>query len=158
MIRKQFGIKAIIVILCISISISIPSFLNDIKARKTILTDSIKVASPESQGMDSKLLQKADGFMAQTSANSFIVSRHGQVLFEKYYQGNNMYNSSNVFSVTKSFMSDLIGIAIDKGYIKDVDQKISAYFPEFFKTNTEHANKSSACFLIFPKSITSLRL
>lgn len=139
MIRKPFGIKAIIVILCISISISIPSFLNDIKAKKTILTDGIKVASPESQGMDSKLLQKADGFMAQTSANSFIVSRHGQVLLEKYYQGNNMYNSSNVFSVTKSFLSALIGIAIDKGYIKGVDQKISAYFPEFFRTNTEHA-------------------
>jgi len=33
--------------------------------------------------------------------------------------------------VTKSFTSALIGIAIDSGYIKDVDQKVLDFFPEY---------------------------
>lgn len=36
-----------------------------------------------------------------------------------------------MFSVTKSIFSVLIGIAIDKGYIESVDQKVLDFFPDY---------------------------
>lgn len=38
-----------------------------------------------------------------------------------------------IYSVTKSILSALIGIAIEKGYIKNVDVPIIHYFPQFDK-------------------------
>ena len=58
-----------------------------------------------------------------------IVEQNNQTLYKKYF---NNYNSDSLFndqSLTKSVVSILIGIAIDKGYIKSVDEKIVDYFP-----------------------------
>jgi len=37
----------------------------------------------------------------------------------------------HVFSVTKSIISALIGIAIDKGYLRSLDQKVLDFFPDY---------------------------
>lgn len=47
-----------------------------------------------------------------------IVQKNGIRLYENYFNGYLPDNAVHVFSVTKSVFSTLIGIAIDKGYIK----------------------------------------
>ena len=75
--------------------------------------------------------------------HSFLVSRNGQLTFEKYYKGSdqkwgtdlgvvsfNRETLHDLRSVTKSIVSILIGIAIQEGHIKNVDQPLSDFFPE----------------------------
>ncbi len=60
-----------------------------------------------------------------------IVLKNGQILYENYYNGYTANNTIHVFSVTKSIISILIGIAIDKGYIKSINQKVLDFFPDY---------------------------
>lgn len=51
-----------------------------------------------------------------------IVAYHNNELFLEDYRHNFMRNDTmNVMSVTKAITALLVGIAIDKGYIKSVD-------------------------------------
>lgn len=60
-----------------------------------------------------------------------IVQKNGIRLYENYFNGYLPDNAVHVFSVTKSVFSTLIGIAIDKGYIKNIDQKVLDFFPDY---------------------------
>lgn len=85
---------------------------------------------------------------------SLIVSRYGEILVEKYFHDHSSEKVHDVRSVTKSLTSILIGIAIDKGFIRDINEKISNYilplisnFDEDKKTITiEHLLTMSAGF------------
>lgn len=60
-----------------------------------------------------------------------IVIKNGEVAFESYLDGYNQNDTVHVASVTKSILSALIGIALDKGAIKSIGQNILDYFPEY---------------------------
>ncbi|PEC85411.1 6-aminohexanoate hydrolase [Bacillus cereus] len=63
--------------------------------------------------------------------NGMLVVQKGNVIFEKYYNGHGPDNAFHIASVTKTIISALIGICIDKGYIKSVDQRVIEFFPEY---------------------------
>ncbi|WDV48072.1 serine hydrolase [Clostridiaceae bacterium M8S5] len=63
--------------------------------------------------------------------NSFIIVKKGYIAYERYFNGYIETDTHNVASVTKSVISALIGIAIDKGYINSVDQKVIDFFPDY---------------------------
>ena len=71
---------------------------------------------------------------------SLLVSVDGQLVEEHYYHGATASRLANVKSVSKSIISLLVGIAIDRGHIVGVDQSVGDYFPEYFKpgANLEH--------------------
>lgn len=60
-----------------------------------------------------------------------IVQKNGTKVYEKYFNGYTDDNAVHVYSVTKSVLSALIGIAIDQGYIGSLDQKVLAFFPDY---------------------------
>lgn len=60
-----------------------------------------------------------------------IVQKNGTKVYEKYFNGYTADNAVHVYSVTKSVLSALIGIAIDQGYIGSLDQKVLAFFPDY---------------------------
>lgn len=60
-----------------------------------------------------------------------IVRKNGKNLYESYFNGADAEHAFHVFSVTKSVVSALIGIAVDKGYIQSVDQKVLEFFPDY---------------------------
>ena len=62
-------------------------------------------------------------------ANSVIVVNQGTIVREKYYNDFTYKTEFNTYSVTKSFTSTLIGIAIDQGIIGSVNDPIVSYFP-----------------------------
>lgn len=60
-----------------------------------------------------------------------VVLKDGNTLYENYFNGCTANSRIHVYSVTKSIISILIGIAIDKGYIKSVNQKVLDFFPDY---------------------------
>jgi CubicO group peptidase (beta-lactamase class C family) len=60
----------------------------------------------------------------------FIVIHQGEIVSENYYNSNNE-NEINIWSVTKSFISTLVGQAVDMNLIEDPDSSISFFFPEY---------------------------
>ena len=58
-----------------------------------------------------------------------------QIILETYYGRKTKESKFNVASITKSVMSLLIGIAIDKGYIQSVNERVMSYFPEYSFTD-----------------------
>jgi CubicO group peptidase (beta-lactamase class C family) len=64
--------------------------------------------------------------------HSLLVSQHGELIFEQYYNGTDPRRPANMKSASKSVISALVGIAIEQGYIDSVDASIADFFPEYF--------------------------
>lgn len=62
--------------------------------------------------------------------HSLLVSRGGELIFEQYYNRARRDRPANIKSASKSVISALVGIAIDRGLIPGVDTPIVTYFPE----------------------------
>ncbi|OCP00054.1 MULTISPECIES: serine hydrolase [unclassified Ensifer] len=54
-----------------------------------------------------------------------IVAREGKILVERGYRGNRVTDATNIKSASKSIISALVGIAIDKGLLEGPDQQIA---------------------------------
>ena len=54
-----------------------------------------------------------------------LVSRHGQILEQRAFNGHSVSETTNIKSASKSIISALVGIAIDRGVLEGVDQKIA---------------------------------
>ncbi|MFX0007455.1 MAG: serine hydrolase domain-containing protein [Promethearchaeota archaeon] len=91
-------------------------------------------SSPESQGLDSLRLVEMEDFIQSSSMrlaiDSLLIIRNGYLIYESY--PSDIYDENDkhlLYSVTKSFTSTLIGIAIDKGYIEGIYSNILDFFP-----------------------------
>jgi CubicO group peptidase (beta-lactamase class C family) len=86
-----------------------------------------------------KLFEKLSGaedwnnFLEKNKTQAFIVIKDGKILYENYFNDTQRDSIVTSFSVAKSFTSALIGIAIQEGYIKSVDDPITIYLPELAK-------------------------
>ena len=101
-------------------------------------------ASPESQGMDSNLLEHMLDkiWKKDLDIDSVSVVRNGYMVLDAYIYGNHSDRNHNLYSCTKSVMSALIGIAIDKGCIKDVNQPVLDFFPKHVAKNLDADKKA----------------
>lgn len=68
---------------------------------------------------------------------SLIIEKEGEMIYEEYRGGMDRNRTTNIKSASKSFLSLLIGIAVDRGDIESVDQEIGDYFPEYFELNPD---------------------
>lgn len=66
-----------------------------------------------------------------SNIGGMIVQQNGIKNYEHYFNGYTAGNAFHVFSVTKSVLSALIGIAVDQGYIRSIDQKVLDFFPDY---------------------------
>jgi CubicO group peptidase (beta-lactamase class C family) len=90
-------------------------------------------SSLEEQGMDPGRVGEGIEQLELTFPNphSLLIVRHGFLVLENYYRTYHPDESQDIASVNKSFLSALIGIAIDQGAIPGLDQKMMDYFPEY---------------------------
>jgi CubicO group peptidase (beta-lactamase class C family) len=70
-------------------------------------------------------------FLRSSKTVAFIVIKDNSVVYEKYFRGASESTLVNSFSMTKSLVSALVGVAISEGYIKSVDQTVADFLPEF---------------------------
>jgi len=135
---KKFNLSCSKKIFCI-LTLSLFAFLAENagceqpKKREYWPTSGWKTSTPEQQGMDSAKLQLADEFIQNRLPDAFslLVVKNGYLVFEKYYSWGSPEKIAVVHSVTKSVTSALVGIALEKGYLDSVDQKLIDFFPEY---------------------------
>ena len=75
-------------------------------------------------------------------ANSVILVKNGTIVYEEYYNDFSYNTKFNTYSVTKSFTSALVGIALDQGLIGSIDDLIWDYFPnQTFENDSSNKQK-----------------
>lgn len=106
-------------------------------------TQGWKTATPESQGMDSALLLDMLDVIWQNDLkiDSVLVVRNGYIVLDAYNYPRDAADRHNIYSCSKSVTSALIGIAIDKGFIKGVHQPVLDFFPEHTAQNLDSDKK-----------------
>lgn len=60
-----------------------------------------------------------------------VVLQDGHTVYEKYFNDCSQNEPVHVFSVTKSIISMLFGIALDQGYINSLDEKVIDFFSDY---------------------------
>jgi CubicO group peptidase (beta-lactamase class C family) len=102
-------------------------------------TEGWRSTAPEEQGLDPKILSEIDYDVKETfpAVKGVLVVRNGYVVFENYYQGYDRSDHHHVWSVTKSVISALVGVALKEDRIQSLDQRLSEFFPEHFGPGTD---------------------
>jgi CubicO group peptidase (beta-lactamase class C family) len=100
-------------------------------ARADWPTTEWSTSSPEAQGLDSQKLAEMLAAIdeQQPDLHSLLIIRNGYLVSENYFGSYQPDTRHQLYSVTKSFIATLIGIALDQGYIKGIDQRIVDFFP-----------------------------
>lgn len=70
-----------------------------------------------------------DDYLAKQRAAGIVIVHDGKVRFERYGLNFDAKGRWTSFSVAKSFTSTLVGAAIQDGYIKSLEDKVSLYIP-----------------------------
>ena len=137
--RKYFALYLL------SIFISLAFFYSYVSASVSYYpTNGWQISTPEAQGMHSKPIFemmaaiKEKGYLIQ---NVSIV-RNGYLVLDAYIYPFKDGQKHETYSVTKSVTAALIGIAIDKGYLRDVNQTITELFPNKNISNLDKLVKS----------------
>ena len=108
-------------------------------------TEGWQSSTPEQQGMDSEQLAEALDFLQEQddfNIHSLLIIRNGYIVTDAYFEPFTQGSVHDTASVTKSFTATLVGIAIDEGYIENVQQPVLDFFPDRTVANVD-ANKEA---------------
>lgn len=84
------------------------------------------------------LTKEENKFMGSLGTKAFLVFRGDSLLFEKYYETHARNTVSNSFSAAKTVVALLVGIAVEEGKIKSIDEPVGNYIPEFKDDDKQH--------------------
>jgi len=91
-----------------------------------------KSAPMSTVGIDPARMAEADAFARRDPlTRCLLVVKGGYIAFERYYGDGGPDRSTETWSVTKSFTSALVGIAIDQGFVNGVDDLMVDHLPEY---------------------------
>lgn len=108
--------------------------------------DGWEIAAPDTVGLDGERLCGIAARLAASNANvhAVVIARHGSLVFERYFPGYDepwgmgggrhefdAQTKHDMRSVSKSVVSLLVGIAIDRQLIKSVDEPVVKFFPDY---------------------------
>jgi CubicO group peptidase (beta-lactamase class C family) len=86
--------------------------------------------------MNTKFLNNLDSYLKMKHyrlVNAVLVYENGELVFERYYNKAGKDSRNHIKSVWKSILSLTLGICLDKGIIKDIDEPVKNYLPQFAK-------------------------
>jgi CubicO group peptidase (beta-lactamase class C family) len=86
------------------------------------------VAKDYNQREIAKALQD---YHVKNKSIAYVIIKDDSIRYEQYWEGYGPASLSNSFSMAKSYISILIGIAVDEGKIKGIDEPISNYLPSY---------------------------
>src|SRR5581483_5183363 len=101
------------------------------------------------------LCRMADRLVASgANVHAVLVARSGKLVFERYFKGDDEINGRransvafdadtlhNIKSATKSVTSLAVGIAVDRGLIRSVNEPIFSFFPELSDLRTPERDR-----------------
>ena len=114
--------------------------------------EAFSIASMSEAGLDSTIINKIDTAITNgtyPNIHSLLIVRDDKLVYEKYWAGkdqrwgddlglikHNQESLHDIRSISKSVVSACVGIAIDQGKIKNVDQRVFEFFPDYAKLDT----------------------
>lgn len=81
-----------------------------------------------------------EDFLQRSATTSFLVVHRGKIIDERYFGGYGKDDRATSFSVAKSFVATLVGIALKDGLIRSVDDDITDYVPSLRRSGFEGAS------------------
>jgi len=110
-----------------------------------------KAAKPyryaQGQRLSLPLTFSSDGTIFDTAAfledswtTGLLVIQADEIRLENYYRGNTESKQNISWSMAKSFISALMGIAVSEGYIKSIEDPVEAYAPELIGSGYERVS------------------
>lgn len=92
--------------------------------------------------MNLNMLNDFEQQLKKANIKSCLMIREEHLILEYYKNKKVKANPQKINSCTKSILSILIGIAIDKGYIKSISEPVSCYFPELIHNLVDPRKRS----------------
>jgi CubicO group peptidase (beta-lactamase class C family) len=104
--------------------------------------DDWKVSTPAEQGLNRMLVSELYLDAAEMERlYGLLVIKNGYLIAERYFNKGAVGQKTPIQSVSKSYVSALVGIALEQGCLKSVDQKMMDFFPEFAGKITDPRKK-----------------
>ena len=94
------------------------------------------VDSPLAAAVQGPAGQALEELLALTGTTAFLVLHDDELLYENYFNDSDRDSLQTSFSVAKSFVATLVGIAIEDGSINDLDDPVTRYVPELAERDT----------------------
>lgn len=125
--------------LCLIICLLVPVFSTELSRTAATTAGEWRVATPESEGVDSELLATAIESLRERRAeiHSLLLVRNGKLLAESYFYPYDGKVPHDIASVTKPITTTLIGLAIDQGRIPSVSEPMLSVFSGQPAANTD---------------------
>ncbi|MCO5230893.1 MAG: beta-lactamase family protein [Chitinophagales bacterium] len=143
MLRAKFLILFVFILVSSCSSLRIPTIYDG----KRYGTQELQIASTQHNMLYSKAsipdlkewapekysnkFLELDRMLEKSNTTSFLIMKDGKVLYEKYFNGIEQGEQTQIFSVSKVFITTALAMAIQEGKIKSIDQPVSDFIPEF---------------------------
>ena len=100
------------------------------------------VSTPEEQGMDSRAVARLIDDVGTYKQDSLLIVRNGKIVADAYYAPYVAGIRHDLRSVTKSFVSTVIGVLVQQGKLKNVDRPVLDFFPDRTIANLDERKKA----------------
>ena len=105
---------------------------------RPLLVEGWDVSTPAEQGLEPALVARMYYDAAELDTlYSLLVVKNGYLVAERYFNEGAADKQDRLQSATKSYTSALVGIALEKGYLSSLDQKMLEFFPEVADSVTD---------------------
>lgn len=104
---------------------------NDLFSQRVIENDKSSAWAFSNNYNATPLPHRLDSALQAYESVAFLIIKNDSIEHEQYWDGYGISSLSNSFSMAKSIISILIGIAIDEGHIKSIDQPVGDFLPEY---------------------------
>lgn len=95
-------------------------------------TEEWRTARLEDHQMDIAKMDQANDFAENDQlARALLVVKDGYIVYENYYGEGGLNSSTNLWSVTKSFTSALVGFMMDDGLLTSTDTRMAELMPDY---------------------------
>ncbi len=114
-------------------------------ARPETRADGWETRSLQEMGLDTILIDTlfTQLFQQKHKIHSTLVIKEGKIVVEEYFNGNTRESRYDIRSATKSVISLLVGIALDKGFIASVDDPMNIYLKDKVPEKNKSADKEN---------------
>jgi CubicO group peptidase (beta-lactamase class C family) len=125
--------------------------------KPTDLGDGWTVTAPEQEGLDPALICGIGSrleALKEAQAHGVVIARHGRLIYEHYFAGNDWRQrmslgdvsfdagtKHDIRSISKSVTSLLVGMALDRGLLTDLDAPVFSFFPEYGDLRTSEKDR-----------------
>ena len=143
--QKQFSLIALLIVVFASCK-------QQEKKQAEVTEEGIAFASLADAGIDSTIINKIDTAIRNgtyPNIHSLHIVHNNKLVYEKYWPGKDEHwgddlgirihdkdSLHDIRSISKSIVSACVGIVIQQGKIKSIDQKVFDFFPEYKKLDT----------------------